>query len=143
MARIGLILYLMLAAAAGPWLCCCSAAQLGALAAPAPRKAVAEEKRDADPPCACCRHATPAPRDADCQVSSTGTSCHCAEGRPPAVASVTPVTPPDDRFVETFLSSLAATTPAIVSALSLTLGNAALPFHDTDDLLRAFHILRC
>ena len=141
MKRLGLILYLVLATAAGPWYCCCSAARLTAAAVPTADVSVPAEDR-AEASCPCCRVVTI--RNDHFQIAPAAPPCRCQEHRPPAVSVTAPVLPVDDAHHGPSVPPALVTpsAPALVSSWSRA-ESASGPFHDTHALLRAFHLLRC
>jgi hypothetical protein len=86
MARIGLTLYLMLAAAVGPWLCCCTAGRLFSLS---PATKPTAHQRCCECP-ACHRgHPPGAPSDlSGDRVPAPRGLCPCNKDRPKALVSV-------------------------------------------------------
>ena len=152
MVRIALSLYLMLSAAAGPWLCCCTTQHLVAL--------FTQPKTQAD--CGgCCGHRHHAPGHPDHRTSEPsprkqeqpgGPSCPCKQdgSQLPALNSL------DAEVAKQFhpRSSSAGSlelTPDIPVALCPSPEGAprmhgkghVLPFLTAQDILCALHILRC
>jgi hypothetical protein len=144
MARVGLALYLMLATTAGPWVCCCAAAQVGAMLKPAgwaPATPV-------EAPCCCHGKPAEAPKPADPRPAPAR-SCSCQQERQPAViiASDLDCTAQSDRMpvpFDTADDGLSGSALAGLPVPSQTLLDwAGLPHSGGRDTLRALHILRC
>jgi hypothetical protein len=141
--RVVLAIYLTLATAAGPWLCCCSANRLAALAAAA-RAPVPSPK-----PACCHCHGTPAPKPTPSTPARPPLpSCPCGEGRPTAavlVHSGTALLPQTDlKPAYVMAPALGASGPGLIGGGELLqAGNAVWPFATARDLLHARHILRC
>lgn len=152
MARVGLTLYLMVAAAAGPWLCCCTVGHLFALC-PAPQQKPSAGHR-------CCGHheagrghpnTTPSATPGRPSPAPHG-SCPCKENQPAPLVSTVPA-PSSGAEQERILlprHSVEAgrlLLPAICLASHTQgqslWGSMTCPFRDSRDILRALHILRC
>jgi hypothetical protein len=151
MVRVGLALYLMLATAAGPWLCCCTADSLFVLCA-------GTRPESAGAHCSCGHHGgdrahpTTKPRGtADDPSQVPRGPCPCKQSRPePSV-----FLPPEHssgaqpgRFLETLPSTEAGSFFLSASSLTLPAGGHSTEsiigsWHDPRDILRALHILRC
>ena len=138
MARVGLTLWLVFAIAAGPWLCCCTAAHLAAArdpTVPAPA-----------PPC-CCDHQTSADGE---QASESHRKperhCPCQEDRPTAavVAALRPAAPTQDHtHAHCWSLSLPVMLPTVVETGLPVEDSAARVLFPGRDLLSLLHILRC
>src|SRR5262245_34455215 len=76
MVRIGLTICLIFVTAAGPWLCCCTAGQLAALASRSDQPA-----KPASAPC-CCDTSAGAEDNARESPTSPERHCPCQEHRP-------------------------------------------------------------
>jgi hypothetical protein len=151
MVRIGLSLYLMLVAAAGPWLCCCKTQRLLAPLLTFPPK----ESSHAG----CCgdhqaakhsqKHGTPEQRSGD-QEQPGRPSCPCQEDGSRQLVAVDPEM---GRQVQSRYSLQGQIEPlfALPTLLSLSPdGDRQLPskgeirpFLTAQDILCALHILRC
>jgi len=148
MARFGLILYLTLTTAAGPWLCCCLVAPVNALnqnAAPA-------ERSESESSCCCCQD-TPGddalPAD---QAPTPARHCPCHQNPPETVAL-----PAQDSASITqqvrLLVLLDSARPETLSHTPVLLildadrqvseESAASLSESPRDMLRALHILLC
>ncbi len=139
MIRVVLNLYLVLVIAAGPWLCCCTAAQVTSWFGPAPQAA--------GPACGCCpEEADDRERPADEGSKAPARPCPCEGQRLPVLAAS-----PD--FSGSEVKSSAASDAGAVAfaepkAAAPILSDApersdALPRMSGRTLLRALHILRC
>jgi hypothetical protein len=153
MVRIGLSLYLMLAAAAGPWLCCCTTERLAARFA-FPTKQSSHN--------GCCgdhqtakgsqKHRTPeqSPSDED---QPGCPSCPCQEegARLAVLASLDSSEVAKEFQSRHIPQGLVGLVPLVPTAHCLsadgdpeTSGEAVrLPFLSAQDILHALHILRC
>jgi hypothetical protein len=139
MVRIGLSLYLMIAAAASPCFCCCTGERLAALFAFPTRQAAH---------CGCCGCHQPATGHQD---QPGRPSCPCQQDGQQRLflasldsdfveqAQAHPVIPPAD-LPAGALTALPVSPQG--DALVTTVGRA-LPFVTSQDILRALHILRC
>jgi hypothetical protein len=155
MIRTTFTLYLALATAAGPSLCCCAMGEPRAPSRTGPGQADTNPAR-----CPCCSsaHATPrltpsrsdsGPASWEEPPSSPGERCPCREQ--PATPVVLPggATDPTAWARDLTSADLGPTTlprPTTCPASSQGAeggGGHPLPFHDSHDLLRVFHLLRC
>lgn len=151
MARIGLSLYLMLAALAGPCFCCCSAERLTALFAPPMKQASCAR---------CCgnhqyttgyqHRRTPEQRPGNEQPNRP--SCPCQEhGR-----QQVPLVSVDSELAKHLQFRYSTQGPAVLLLAALASlssiadcdpeksgENGLLPFLSAQDILCALHILRC
>jgi hypothetical protein len=148
MARFGLMLYLTLATAAGPWFCCCTGVKLLALFAEMGRMVGAEQKK-----LSCC-----------CGDHKGNCSHPPSESAPPSQPCTCPATNPqpattedsdDASFVQPsrFHSPSESAGNSAPLPLDIDLAEGALlrackeplasPFADGRDILCALHILRC
>jgi hypothetical protein len=95
MARAAVTIVLSLTTLLGPWLCCCTAAQVSAWFRPVPPHTEAPPPAPpADCCCCCCEQSTPAAAvpeviapAATYRFSPPAGACHCQETRPPAVSA--------------------------------------------------------
>ncbi len=152
MVRIGLSLYLMLAAAAGPWFCCCTTERLAALfASPAKRTSQAgccgDHQANKGPQ----KHRTPEQRPGD-QDRPGRPSCPCQEDGSRQVTLAAPDSEAAKQLQSRYsLQGLVELMPLALTAPCLsaegdppTSGEGVrLPFLSSQDILRALHILRC
>jgi hypothetical protein len=147
MMRAVLASYLVLATAAGPWLCCCTANRLAALAAApqVPVTAVEPTPHAAG----CCCHGKPAPEKRTPVVPARPAlpSCPCGEGRPTAAVLVsteaTSLSQADGQPEYWTSLVLPAACPASIGDERLWAENTVWPFVTARDILHAQHILRC
>ena len=131
--RVGVILYLIVASAVGPWLCCCSAASLPPPDAAAPTHApsccapeAAKSDTPSDPPL------TPAP------------PCSCQHERQPGLLAGTETPRASDGFAASLdtVNSATAESHAARIATEAT-GVNPCSWDDPRDILHLLHILRC
>lgn len=150
MARIGLTLYLMLATAVGPCLCCCTMARLPAIA-------MAPAAEPPAPPSCCCHGEAPSADPASVDESNPDNSppaspagrCPCDKG----LRNVLAIDLPERVSEVDRISALASLNPLAdgmtMSSLAQRddarwlVGPINIPFYDSTDMLRAFHMLRC
>lgn len=131
MLRIGLVTYLMLSIAAGPWFCCCTAVRL--LSSFAPSVAQASPRK-----CCCQRNASDTRQPA--AKAHEKSPCHCQEKSPPVLA------PSESKPVHSLAG--ADTAPAAMEQVFCRPAGemreqSPMPFVTANDLLRCLHILRC
>ena len=151
MVRIGLSLYLMCSALAGPWLCCCTTERLAALFA-SPTKQTSHV--------ACCGHQAATgsqkhrtPQQGRGQQEDPGRpSCPCQEDGSRQVALVSLASEVAQQFQSRQIPQGPVELVAVIpTALCLsakgdrqTSGQSILmPFLTAQDILRAHHNLRC
>jgi hypothetical protein len=145
MIRVALTLYLMLASATGPWLCCCTGARLLGCEAPP------QGERGNDTPCSCGHHGQKnhAPPLPDKPVPDN--PCPCQQYPVTAWALVTPEVSENGRN-GSLVVPLSAEPPASVLASPCLLLQAradvlrlfpAHHFRDGRGILCALQILRC
>jgi hypothetical protein len=155
MIRATLTLYLALATAAGPSLCCCAVG-----AARAPGRAGVGQTDGTPARCPCCgaAHATPRPirghRDGGTASweepsPAPGQRCPCREHpAAPAVLSADVTDPAawardlTPAGLDPMTLPLTANSPASPRGAEGS-GGHPLPFYDSHDLLHIFHFLRC
>jgi hypothetical protein len=142
MFRIGLTLVLVLALAAGPWLCCCTAAQFAAVGVPW-NKNVADNAASG-----CCCDTAPQSNRHDASHGSPARSCPCHKNRPsaagllaaPGVVSWQNISSALDESCGLSVVHLVA----VPSATNLPIERElAFPFFTGRDILSSLHILRC
>lgn len=153
MVRIGLSLYLMLAAAVGPWLCCCTTQRLLApLFAPSTKQAshagCCEDHQTAK---SSQKHRASEHRPGD-QDPPDRPSCPCQEEGSRQVTLADPASEAAKQFQSRYSAQGAFELLAVApTALCLSAEGAPqtsgegvrLPFLSTEDILHALHILRC
>jgi len=153
MARIAVVAVLTALQLAAPWLCCCTAARFAAPAA----GPVHTQLEPPDPPPCCC-HQEQAPSEAQAQPggpdnrqppSHPGCPCRQHSDRNAALA------PEREAGKQSLLQHLSQELVWLLSfapvdrvqapagATPAPGGAGSLPFLSADDILRAFHILRC
>lgn len=150
MVRIGLSLYLMLAAVAGPWLCCCTSERLAALFA-SPTKQSSHD--------GCCgnhqtakhsqKHRTSEQRSGD-QEQPNRPPCPCQEDGSRQVVALNPEL---GKQVQSRYSVQGQAEPLFALPTLLCLSSDGdrkvpskgeiLPFLTAQDILCTLHILRC
>lgn len=152
MARIGLTLYLMVATAASPWLCCCTAGQLpGPLSSSTPEPPA---------PHTCCGHGVapsgqPAANDEQVPDSPPPAAphgpCPCVKGLRNLSLLAVPERTAGVEQGGPFSSLCPFEVGTFITVNSLDLGDQgkapgepiSFPFYGPRDILRALHILRC
>jgi hypothetical protein len=151
MLRIGLTLYLIVATAAGPWLCCCSALWL-AYFRPAGKQQTSA-KAHAETPHACCHcrpaavdEGRPALRASPGQTCKTSSGCACRDWRPELVPDNKP-SPERSLDPAAFARLLPVQDTPDLASLALTVlnspGGGPCAFPGARDSLYARHVLRC
>jgi hypothetical protein len=152
--RTVVVTCLVVAQAAGFLPCCCTMSRLAAT--PSRRAAGVAEQPDSNLP-ACCHHKTRAPQPEPTPQDGPGKSlpgrpgCPCRQdGSGNAAVALAPEAAKQLQQRQLSLEPVAAlfslppACPMPAAARSQALGGAhALPFLTADDILRAFHILRC
>ncbi len=143
MTRIVLTLYLMAAITAGPWLCCCTAAQVAALGSPGEQTAPVPAR----PPC-CCE----SPQDGDEKAATESRGprqrpCPCNEHRPAAVVlaaaqNVSAKHAAPQALPDVTHAGLDGVTVLPGTCLPAPDRAAALPL-TCRDILSRLHVLRC
>jgi hypothetical protein len=161
MVRIGVSIYLMLIAFAGPWFCCCTPAHVSdLLTALRPRQEQAPEEPPPapSPQCRCGQHKPAAPSGKQPQKHEPkpaeredGRPCPCQEQRSQSAQVValdrgpelpSPRSPLQVHALDSapFLAPGQLLPPDAAETLP---GASALPFLTAQDLLRSLHRLRC
>ena len=132
MIRFGLFLYLMLATAAGPGLCCCVADRLGNM----PAKETPTKK--------CCRNHHDGKKEAPAKDPSA--ACPCKQDR----VSPNPVLTMErgdglgySSFQFASVLGLSALKAPVTDVNTATPRNLAFSNLDAREVLRAIHVLRC
>ena len=142
MVRIGLTICLIFVTAAGPWLCCCTAAQMAALASRSNRPA------NQVPVSCCCDTAASAEDQARESPSSPERHCPCQEGRPTAAVAAL-AKPVVSGEYETSAAALSFAVVPVDGLHAVAVSGASVkpttvwPFLSGRDLLSRCHILRC
>jgi hypothetical protein len=129
--RVILSIYLMLASAAGPWLCCCQAAFSTPRHSPAPAQTRT-----------CC-HTEPAKTDTSDVPAKPVPPCSCQHDRQPGLLSDNEVTMPSQWSVSYDVPASALTGAGDVCSPDAAAAWFASSCDDPRDLLRLLHILRC
>ena len=140
MLRLVLTPILVLTLAAGPWLCCCTAAQLAALGTD-------QAAPPASAPCCSGAHLTCEEEQVSESERSHNRSCPCQEGRPTGImpAGVRADAAKSDTN-PTFFDGRHAAVPGSASFLVASPVHPILPdfqVHPGVDILARLHILRC
>jgi hypothetical protein len=160
MARIAVVAVLAALQLAAPWLCCCTAARFAAPAqGPDPTQVEPTLPEPTSPPPCCC-HPEPVPCEAPPQAQPGNSDaprppahpgCPCrqhsdrnaalAPGRESAKQSLLQY--PSQELVCLLSFAPVDRWQAPAGACSAADGACSLPFLSADDILRAFHFLRC
>ena len=142
MLRLVLTPILVLTLAAGPWLCCCTAAQLAALGTEPDQAAP-----PASAPCCSEAHLTCDEEQVSESERSHNRSCPCQEGRPTGLVLVgVRADAAKSDTNPTFFDSLYNT---ILGSVSFLVASSVHPVlldyqaHPKVDMLARLHILRC
>ena len=149
-----MVMWYTLTVLIAPALCCCllrpAAAEAAPVTAAVPVDPVPAESAPACPHCRAEMPAptapqTPEPQPADQPCPCKDATAACEVGLPAADEAV--VTSPDapQSPVSPFAAAwgLSASVPVVFDWVPRTSPAGNLPFYSTDDLLRAFHLLRC
>jgi hypothetical protein len=142
MVRLGVVLYLGVVTAAGPWLCCCTVTRLacGLLTPPVPTVAATHAKA---PPCCCCEEPAPPADSTPAEpVQRDCPECPCRQGASELVA--VPPAAPEPVAAVTPAAGLVPCLAAVDHSVAvLFFTSLPLPFWNADDLLHVSHRLRC
>jgi len=135
MLRVGLLLYLMLVTASGPFVCCCLAVEVG--------DAIAQERRESS---GCCSQHAPSNKEIPSKCPKPPCPCKEASYDPNAGRTSDSAEILNDlrQQVSVGTFALVATGASVdVAAETGIPPNLAFTFLDSRDILRAIHGLRC
>jgi hypothetical protein len=152
MVRVGLLVYLIVATAAGPWLCCCTAAHFAALHTPATPQPAAARGEEPVPSCCSHKHAASAAKGIAIEPAPPAErSCACKDARPSAAVPAAEPTASAGRprpldlpaFADGALPVLHAEVCVPDLSAQRSAACAAFPVRGCRDILHALHVLRC
>ncbi len=144
MLRRGVVICLIGVLAAGPWVCCCTAARLSSCLTASPAAVPGPPAQPDLPPC--CQHERTTPATCPCcpapDQQPQGPGCPCKHDTDRTTLATAPAA------AKTVEAQLAPLVPAALSCRAVGPAVAptpclALPFWTSGDLLCRCHLLRC